>query len=327
MAVKIGHASIDENGKAKGGVAGDQTGKEVCIRDWYNKPFTVLLRPNDENIAEKSAYVCEVLCNGSVVGYDQNQRNTLHTEMKKVGYDPTKLTVPCETDCSAFMTLCAIAAGVTELEYSGNAPTTSTMSDAFVKTGKYQKITDSKYLTTDQYLKRGDILVKPGSHTVMVLTNGANAKSANVYSSTLTYPYIGCIDVSSYNKITDYQKVKDSGVKSAILKVVKKDNTPDNLFETHYSGFTKVGVPIIAVYNYSYATNVEAAKITAQKVISILGNRMIPICLDVEDNCQKNLGTKLIDIINGYQKVVEDSGRNFILYTGLSFYNSYILLT
>ena len=40
MAVKIGHASIDENGKAAGGKAGDQTGREVCVRDWdwYNKP-------------------------------------------------------------------------------------------------------------------------------------------------------------------------------------------------------------------------------------------------------------------------------------------------
>ena len=37
MAVKIGHASIDERGKISGGKAGDQTGKEVCIRDWYNK--------------------------------------------------------------------------------------------------------------------------------------------------------------------------------------------------------------------------------------------------------------------------------------------------
>ena len=31
MAVKIGHASIDENGKAQGGAAGDQTKKEVNV--------------------------------------------------------------------------------------------------------------------------------------------------------------------------------------------------------------------------------------------------------------------------------------------------------
>ena len=30
MSVTIGHASIDENGKAYNGAAGDQTAKEVC---------------------------------------------------------------------------------------------------------------------------------------------------------------------------------------------------------------------------------------------------------------------------------------------------------
>ena len=36
MSVMIGHASIDENGKARGGVAGDQTKREVCTRTWYD---------------------------------------------------------------------------------------------------------------------------------------------------------------------------------------------------------------------------------------------------------------------------------------------------
>ena len=31
MAVKLGSARIDENGKAHGGQAGDQTGKEVSV--------------------------------------------------------------------------------------------------------------------------------------------------------------------------------------------------------------------------------------------------------------------------------------------------------
>ena len=35
MTVRIGHASADERGKASGGAAGDQTGKELCIRSWY----------------------------------------------------------------------------------------------------------------------------------------------------------------------------------------------------------------------------------------------------------------------------------------------------
>ena len=35
MSVKIGSARIDENGRAKGGKAGDQTGREVSTQSWY----------------------------------------------------------------------------------------------------------------------------------------------------------------------------------------------------------------------------------------------------------------------------------------------------
>ena len=45
MSVRIAHASINENGKAHGGLPGDQTGKEVCIRDWYYKDWDYVLRP------------------------------------------------------------------------------------------------------------------------------------------------------------------------------------------------------------------------------------------------------------------------------------------
>ena len=35
MAVKVGSARIDENGRAHGGKAGDQTGKELPVQSWY----------------------------------------------------------------------------------------------------------------------------------------------------------------------------------------------------------------------------------------------------------------------------------------------------
>lgn len=177
MAIKIGHASIDENGKAKGGSAGDQTGKEVCIRTWYSKPWHFILRCKDSKKAEKMALTCEQGCANKNIGYDQNQRNTLNTQAKKVNYNLSKITTPCETDCSAFMTVCAQAAGI-NVPYNGtNAPTTSTMKNAFVKTGLFDVLTDSKYLTSDKYLKRGDILVKAGSHTAMALENGSGVST------------------------------------------------------------------------------------------------------------------------------------------------------
>lgn len=46
----IVHASINENGKTKGGKVGDQTGKEICVRKYYNKPWNSVLRYTDEQL-------------------------------------------------------------------------------------------------------------------------------------------------------------------------------------------------------------------------------------------------------------------------------------
>lgn len=179
MTVRIGHASIDENGRANSGQGGDQTGKEVVIRSWYNKPWNVVLRPKNASLAELSARACEAACNNPNVGYDQYGRNTLHTKAKAVGFDLAAIDTPCECDCSSLMHVCAIAGGA-RLDYGSNGLTTRTMVNAFVASGDYEKLTDSKYLTSDKYLQRGDILVKEGSHTVMVLDNGELAAASNV---------------------------------------------------------------------------------------------------------------------------------------------------
>ena len=87
MSVKIGHASLSENGSVKNGKAGDQNGKEVCIRSWYAKDWDCVLRPKTSTLANKSASACEKGCANSNIGYDQNQRNTLYTQAKKVKFD------------------------------------------------------------------------------------------------------------------------------------------------------------------------------------------------------------------------------------------------
>lgn len=177
QSVKIGHASIDENKKIKGGVAGDQTGGEVCTRLWYNKSWSFLLRPASAELTEKSAKACEAACENMNIGYDQNQRNTLYTQARKTGFDLSKITTPCECDCSSLMHVCALAGGA-NITYGSNGAATINMKSRFTANGEYKVLTDKKYLTSDKYLKRGDILVSPGSHTVMVLENGSTAGSA-----------------------------------------------------------------------------------------------------------------------------------------------------
>ena len=173
--VKIGLASIYERNIATGGAAGDQTGKELCIRNWYNKNWDYVLRPNNTTLAEMSAVACEKACANNNIGYDQYQRNTLYTNAKKVNYDLSKIKTKCECDCSSLMHVCALAGGA-KIDYGTNGAATINMKTRFTKNGDYTVLTDKKYLTQSKYLKRGDILVKAGSHTVMVLNDGISNK-------------------------------------------------------------------------------------------------------------------------------------------------------
>lgn len=177
--IKICHASISENGTVKNAKAGDQTGKEVCVRDWYAKGWNVMLRHPNETIAMQSANIAKMLADSSLVGYDQLDRNTLHNALKHYNYDVGDYLASgekTETDCSAFVTACYIAAGVKTLEYKVNAPTTSTMEKTFKNAG-FEAYKQSRYLTSDEYLKKGDILVKAGSHTVICIESGARASA------------------------------------------------------------------------------------------------------------------------------------------------------
>lgn len=131
-------------------------------------------------------------------------------------------------------------------------------------------------------------------------------------------------DVSGYQGVIDWKKVKLSGIDCAILKIIRKDLTPDKQFENNWKGCSAAGIPVIGVYNYSYATTEAKAIYDAQRVVSILAGRKVKVWLDIEDNCQKKLGMTLVNIIRSYQNIIESSGLEFGVYTGLSFYNTYI---
>lgn len=120
------------------------------------------------------------------------------------------------------------------------------------------------------------------------------------------------------------KKVKKAGVGGAILKVIRKDLTPDKQFATYWEGCKNADMPIVGVYNYSYAATAAKARADAQKVLDILNGRKVKVWMDVEDACLKGKGKNLIAIINAYGDVITAAGYEFGVYTGLSFYNSYI---
>lgn len=181
MPVMIGHSSKDENGRFTGGMAGDQTGKEVCTRNWYNGKWDFVARFKDRAKAARAAAACKDGCKNPFVGYDQGQRNSLRAEARKVMFNLSMISTPCESDCSAFMGVCVEAAGIKLPE--GNGPTTRTLRRVLEATGEFEILTDEKYLTSDKYLLEADILCSEGSHTVMALEDGANGDKQNVSGS------------------------------------------------------------------------------------------------------------------------------------------------
>ena len=179
MAVTIGHASIDENRKANSGAAGDQTKKEVCSRSWYSKPWTSVIRPKASAVAEKIAKAMEQACANDKIGYDQYQRTTLYTQAKALNWDLSKITTACECDCSSLVAVCVNAAGIKVSKdiYTGNELS------ALKATGGFTVLTDSKYISKSDNLKRDDILLRKG-HTAIVLTNGTTAASGTTTGTT-----------------------------------------------------------------------------------------------------------------------------------------------
>lgn len=175
--VMLGYAAKDERGSYSGGQAGDQTGKEVYVNGWYNQNWTSVLRPKSAQLAENIARACEAACANNKIGYSQSDRNSLLTQAKKVGYDMSKITTPCNCDCSSFVSAICVCCGLPESIFfaGGNGRVTSNMSEACLATGKFTELFDAKYRTQKNYLKRGDILLNRNAHVVIVLSNGRNA--------------------------------------------------------------------------------------------------------------------------------------------------------
>ena len=241
MAVYIGHASIDERGKAKGGAAGDQTLKEVYKRTWYSKPWHTVFRPKSAVIAEKIAKAMEQACANNNIGYDQYERTTLYTLAKAKGWDISKVTTKCETDCSALVAVCCNAAGVTVSKdmYTGNEA-------AVLKgTGKFTVYTAAKYVGGSDYLKRGDILLGNG-HTAIVLSNGGKVeatattttakpkqKIASGTAQSISRPLAGTYKVTA-SKLNVRDKASTT---SAVLVAIPKDTEVKNFgYYTEYDG-------------------------------------------------------------------------------------------
>lgn len=165
--ITIGNAVTDERNKSKDGKAGNQK-NELRFQDWYNrsKGWSSVIRCKNDKLREKIADAMELAVKNKHIGYDQNQRMTLMKEAEKVDFAIDNITVDCETDCSALVSVCVLTAIRKTLGsmYTGNELSILKGIDGFYiyKTDEYTK--------SDAKLKRGDILLGDG-HTAIVVND------------------------------------------------------------------------------------------------------------------------------------------------------------
>lgn len=190
--VKISNCGHDERGRYAGGKAGDQTGTEYQIMNWYSRPWLCVLRFNDAKIAAMIADMATKAAQNNLIGYDQgtagnsNDRYSFWRHLKASNYDPAQITIACESDCSASTAAIVKGAGYrlnnAKLKAVSIYLTTRNMRQALKNAGA-KVLTDKKYLTSGDYLKAGDILLNDSHHVAIAVTTGAKA-------STLSTPTI-----------------------------------------------------------------------------------------------------------------------------------------
>ena len=178
----IGSARIDENGKIKGGKAGDQNQTttddykgEVSMQKFYlHSKGWYVFRAKSADVARKMACAMKVACNNPLIGYDQNQRNGIWTY-------GTNTKTKTECDCSSLVRQCIKEASGTDV---GNFRTIDEPK-YLAKSGLFE---EKKVYTNGMALYEGDILVtKTSGHTVIVIEGYTRSNKPKVAKPTLKY--------------------------------------------------------------------------------------------------------------------------------------------
>lgn len=197
MAIRIGHASTSRGNPQLGDQSqninsdGYDTSGEVLFGKWYlhsANGWDALIRAKDPLVAEKMAVAMEQACNNPYIGYSQPYRATLKTEARKYDYDISKVTVNCGCDCSSLIGICICAAGI-----DNSLPSTHYMASTYgAMEEHFDVFEDYDHTHTENDLRRGDVLVKKASHTIMI-----------VGDSPLSFPpEIHSVDDIDYDTIT-----------------------------------------------------------------------------------------------------------------------------
>lgn len=180
--VKIGQASISENGGINGN-AGDSTGKEVYMREWWDNNWTFVYRPKKSSVAKTLVKGMKLACKNDNIGYGQYDRITLFNELKRLAGNGNittahikriKKKVNC--DCSSLVAALVYIAG-----YRTISPYMTTYNEyqQLMNTGGFKAIT-GVILSNPTLLKKGDIIQSTGHTVIVVAVDKTETNDSNV---------------------------------------------------------------------------------------------------------------------------------------------------
>ena len=136
------------------------------------------------------------------------------------------------------------------------------------------------------------------------------------------------IDVSSWQGVVDYRKVKASGIDFVIIRAGfgRETSQKDNCFEQNYSAAKAAGLDVGA-YWYSYADSAEDAVREAKACMEVIKGKKFeyPIYFDLEEQSQFAKGKNFCDsVIKAFCGELEKNGYLAGLYCSTYYLNNFV---
>lgn len=133
------------------------------------------------------------------------------------------------------------------------------------------------------------------------------------------------VDVSFWQKDINWDKVKASGIKFAIIRCGYGNGGVDSFFEQNVKGCERVGIPWGAYY-FSYAESVEEAKRELNNCLKILKGKKptYPVYYDLEDETTtgSQSNSTILKMAKTFVEGIERAGYWAGIYANTNWFNT-----
>ena len=141
------------------------------------------------------------------------------------------------------------------------------------------------------------------------------------------------IDISEFNGIIDFNKVRDSGINFVMIRATYGRKKEDKLFHKNVKGCIEAGLPF-GLYYYSYAVDEVSCKEEVDFFISRVSKYkeyiQYPLCIDMEDSDgykkERNAISKenLTNICKIACETIREKGFISMIYANADYFKNYL---